>query len=130
MVKHFFLLYVVTLCIMTVMDIVWLKGVMQQLFKAQLGELLALRLVPAILFYLLYPIGIVLFVSYGGQDFKTVLLYGCALGLLCYGTYDLTNLATLQPWTVRLALIDIIWGGVVTGVSAAAGWAATRALLS
>jgi len=77
----------------------------------------------------LYPIGIVLFVSLGAKDWQSALMYGCALGLLCYGTYDLTNLATLRPWTVQFAVIDIAWGGVVTGVSAVAGWSITRSLL-
>lgn len=129
MTKQFCFLYFSTLCIMVAMDILWLKGVMQHLFKAQLSEIMEFRFLPAVAFYLLYPLGIVIFTSHGAQGWQSTLLYGCALGLLCYGTYDLTNLATLKPWTLRLALIDISWGGIVTGVSALGGWLATRSLL-
>lgn len=129
MAKQFCALYFTTLCILAVMDVVWLKGVMQHLFKAQLGEIMEFRLVPAVVFYLMYPLGIVLFVSHGATNWTSVLLYGAALGLLCYATYDLTNLATLRPWTVRLALIDIAWGSVVTAASAVGGWFATRLLI-
>ena len=130
MLKQFCTLYFTTLLVMAIMDVVWLKGVMQHLFKAQLGDLVEFRLTPAVLFYLLYPIGIILFVSHGATHWQQVLPYGAALGLLCYGTYDLTNLATLRPWTLKLALIDIAWGGIVTGLSATAGWLATRAILN
>lgn len=129
MLKQYVVLYFATLFIMLVADAIWLKGVMQHLFKAQLGDIMEFRMLPAALFYVLYPIGILLFVSNGAQDWKHVLLYGFALGILCYGTYDLTNLATLRPWTAKLALIDIAWGGLVTGMSATGGWLATRALL-
>lgn len=129
MLKQFCVLYLTTLCIMTVMDVIWLKMIMQHLFKAQVGELAELRMVPAAIFYLLYPLGVVLFASQGAQDWQGALLYGCALGVLCYGTYDVTNLATLRPWTVQFTVIDIAWGGVVTGVSSVVGWWATRALL-
>lgn len=130
MIKQFCTLYATTLLVMAVMDVFWLKGMMQHLFKEQLGDLMEFRLTPAVLFYLLYPLGIVLFVSHGAVNWPHVLLYGAALGILCYGTYDLTNLATLRPWTLQLALIDIAWGGVVTGASATAGWLATRAILN
>lgn len=130
MVKQFCVLYFTTLCVMAVLDVLWLKSVMQHLFKAQAGDIMEFRLVPAALFYLLYPVGIVLFASNGRADWQSVLLYGCALGVLCYGTYDLTNLATLRPWTVRFTAIDIAWGGLVTGLSAVIGWVSTRALLS
>lgn len=129
MMKHLFVLYLATFAIMLIADAIWLKGVMQHLFKTQMSDIMEFRVTPAVLFYLLYPVGILLFVSSGATDWKTVLLYGCALGALCYGTYDLTNLATLRPWTVKLALIDIAWGTFVTGVSAAGGWLTTRALL-
>lgn len=129
MLKQFCVLYLTTLCIMAVMDVMWLKGVMQHLFKAQVGDVMEFRMIPAVIFYLLYPVGIVLFASQGAQDWQSALLYGCGLGVLCYGTYDMTNLATLRPWTVQFAVIDIAWGGVVTGISAVGGWLATKALL-
>ena len=130
MLKHYSVLYLTTFFIMLIADVIWLKGVMQHLFKAQMAEIMEFRMLPAVLFYLMYPLGMLLFVSHGAQDWKQVLLYGFALGILCYATYDLTNLATLRPWTAKFALIDIAWGGVVTGISAAGGWLATRAILN
>ena len=83
-----------------------------------------LRLVVAAAFYLLYPVGLVVFgVAYGGvgSDWKNAALYGGLFGLFAYATYDLTNLATLRNWPASLAAIDIAWGAFVSAASAIAG---------
>ncbi len=87
---------------------------------------------PAVLFYLLYIAGILYFAvlpAMGDGRWQTALLQGAVLGFLCYATYDLTNLATLKSWSVKVTVLDIIWGTVLTGGAALGGWWATSHLL-
>jgi uncharacterized membrane protein len=60
------------------------------------------------------------------QSWRTALVLGLLLGLLAYGTYDMTNLATLRRWPVALALVDMTWGSLLTGRAATAGYRAVR----
>jgi uncharacterized membrane protein len=114
------------------LDLLWLGVVAKGFYARQMGDLL--RAQPSLgvagLFYALYVGGIVLFAilpALQSQSWRTALLLGLALGLLAYGTYDLTNLATLRRWPVALAAVDMIWGSLLTGLAASAGYLAARA---
>lgn len=78
--------------------------------------------IPAIIFYPLYAVGIVVLVLLpavrAGSSTLSVLLTGLLLGLVAYGAYDLTNHATLKDWPLSITLIDMAWGAFVTGASA------------
>lgn len=115
--------FVLTGAIFAAIDAVWLKAT-AGFYKKEFGGML--RLVPnftaAIVFYLLYVLGVVVFVlepSFGGGQWWQVAIRGAAFGMVAYATYDLTNLATLKKWSVKVTVIDIVWGALVTGVSAA-----------
>lgn len=116
-----------------VIDSIWLRTMYTRLYKPELGELLGgLRLGPAIAFYLIYIAGMIWFAvgpALSNGRWQTALVQGAILGLLCYATYDLTNFATLKVWSLKVTLLDIIWGTVLTGSASLAGWAITRALL-
>jgi uncharacterized membrane protein len=74
------------------------------------------NLPPAILFYLLYPLGIVIFAvepAARSGSVGTALLYGALFGFFTYATYDLTNQATLRNWTAMLTVVDVAWGTVL-----------------
>jgi len=109
-----------------VIDMVWLAGVAKSFYASQLGDM---RRSPpkwgvAIGFYLIYIVGIVFFASRFGLaagSIKTAALYGAAFGFFCYATYDLTNLATLKGWPPKMAVVDIVWGTILTGSCAAIG---------
>ncbi len=76
----------------------------------------------AILFYLLYVAGILVFVSgNAAATWQSALLYGALFGLFCYATFDLTSLSLLKHWSWRVAAVDVCWGSLVTAVSSAAG---------
>ena len=123
--------YVPTLVIMLVIDAAWLGLVALPMFRAALGtDLLTFRALPGVLFYLLYAAGIMVFVLPAAQgDWRMTLLYGALFGLFSYGTYELTNYATLRPWTATLAAADIGWGMVVTAVTSTLGMLAGDAIL-
>ena len=124
--------YVAILLAMAAIDLVWLGVVARKFYRDQLGTLMLdkPRLLPAAAFYLLYPIGILMFACMPGSDAHSVLhasMLGAAFGFFAYATYDLTNLAVLRNWPVQLTLVDIAWGSILTGLCAAAGtWIALK----
>ena len=120
------ILYLVTALIFLVIDLIGLRFLVKPVFERHVGHLFAdpLRLVPAALFYLGYVAGLLWFVSWPALragDPMAALIGGVLLGLLAYGTYEFTNYATLRDWTLHQVVVDTLWGGVLTGVSAWAG---------
>ena len=116
-------LYVATLVVLTGLDFLFLGLIAKGFFTAQVGDMLGdLRPVPAVLFYLIYVVGVLIFVSgSAGVTWQSTLLYGALFGLFCYATFDLTALALLKHWSWPVAFVDIGWGAVVTAVSSTAG---------
>jgi uncharacterized membrane protein len=115
------------------MDAVWL-GVSADLFyRPLLGDILlpGFRPVPAILFYVLYVLGIVIFAiepalatgRWSGAAGK-----GALFGFFCYATYDLTNQATLKTWPATVTIVDMGWGTVLTACTATVGYLAASRL--
>ncbi len=126
--------YIAAAFVMLVIDAVWLNFMGKALYRPILGEILleGFRAAPAIVFYLMYIGGILLFAispAVSANKVSTALLMGAALGFVAYGTYDLTNHATLKAWTTSLTIIDMAWGSVITAISAAAGFAVARATI-
>ena len=116
-----------------VVDMIWLGYLARDFYQRQLGDLLLERPLygPAAAFYLVYVVGVVWFAvapALAGGGWTTALLNGAILGLMCYGTYDMSNLATLKNWPVALVPVDIAWGTVLTALTAAAGYAAASRL--
>ena len=121
--NRYIALYLATLFVLIPLDFLFLGIVAKDFFTSQVGDLLGeIRLAPAILFYLLYVIGVVIFVSgAAGATWQSTLLYGALFGLFCYATFDLTSLSLLKHWTWPVAILDVSWGAVVTAVSSTAG---------
>ncbi len=125
--------YAATLLLFLATDALWLGVVARRFYVEQLGALM--RESPAWIaaggFYLFYVAGIVYFAvapALGAGNWKTAALNGALLGLLAYGTYDMTNLATLKGWPLTMSLVDLVWGGVLTAASATGGYFLVRAL--
>lgn len=100
-------------------DLVWLGVLAKDIYQKHIGFLLAPKpnWVAAIVFYLLYVAGVLFFASYPAYKtglVKNAVIYGALLGLLTYGTYDLTNLAVLKNWPLQITIIDLIWGTFLT----------------
>ena len=114
-------------------DALWLGLIARRFYVDQLGALMrdSPNMLAAGGFYLFYVAGIVFFAvapALAAGSWKTAALNGALLGLIAYGTYDMTNLATLKDWPVTMSAVDLIWGGVLTGASATGGYLAARAL--
>lgn len=115
--------YVLALIVFVVIDLIWLGFIARDFYFSELRSLMApqINMVAAGAFYLLYPAGVVIFAVMPGLEAQSVVkavVLGSLLGLLAYGTYDLTNLATVKGWPVRMAIVDIAWGSVLTGLTA------------
>ena len=121
--NRYAVLYLVTLLVIIPLDFLFLGVVAKDFFTSQVGYMLGeIKLVPAILFYLLYVAGTVIFVSGGaGVTWQSTLLYGALFGFFCYATFDLTSLALLKHWSWQVAIVDVAWGALVTAVSSTAG---------
>jgi uncharacterized membrane protein len=133
-VNRYAVIYLVTLLVIVPADFLFLGVVAKGFFTSEVGNMLGeVKLVPAILFYLLYVAGTVIFVSGGaGASSQSTLLYGALFGFFCYATFDLTSLALLKHWSWPVAIVDVAWGSFVTAVSATAGllvadWVAAKA---
>lgn len=125
--------YVATAVVFLAIDFVWLSTV-GRWYVAQLKPLLrdSPNFVYAGAFYLVYAAAVVVLAvlpAVDAQSLRTALIYGAVLGLAAYGTYDMTNLSTLRDYPVRVAVVDIVWGTVLTAVAAAAGYVAVTRLL-
>lgn len=127
------ILYLATLLILVPLDILFLGFVAKGFFVSQVGDMLGeLRLAPAILFYLLYVVGVLIFVSGGaGATTQSTLIYGALFGVFCYATFDLTAMALLKHWTWPVVAMDVTWGAVATALSSTIGlmianWLAPR----
>ena len=121
--NRYVVLYLATLLVIVPIDILFLGVVAKGFFTSQVGHLLGeIKLAPAILFYLLYVAGTVIFVSGGqGATWQSTLLYGALFGLFCYSTFELTSMSMLKDWSWAVVVVDIAWGTFVTAVSSTAG---------
>jgi uncharacterized membrane protein len=132
-VNRYVVLYLATLIILIPIDFLFLGLVAKGFFTSEVGDMLGeVRPLPAILFYLLYVAGILIFVSGPpAATWPSTLLYGALFGLFCYATFDLTSLSLLKHWSWPVAVVDVGWGSFVTAVSSKVGllvadWLAPR----
>ncbi len=132
--KRIVITYFATLLIFCACDAVWLGVIAADTYKQTLGDTLlpGFRPLPALAFYLLNIVGLMVFaVPHGAAAGKwpRALLFGALFGLFSYATYDLTNYATLKVWTLQLTLTDMAWGTFVSGVATALGVLVAKATL-
>jgi uncharacterized membrane protein len=122
-VQRHVVLYLATLVVLIPIDFLFLGIVAKGFFTAQVGDMLGeIRPAPAILFYLLYGVGILIFVSaWVTATWQSTLLYGALFGFFCYATFELTSLSLLKHWTWAVVAVDVSWGTFVTAVASTIG---------
>jgi uncharacterized membrane protein len=125
--------YAVAALVMAGLDFIWLSLTVDPLYHRALGAVMAEKpfMPAAVAFYLIYVVGIVVFAvspALESGDWWTALIRGAAFGFFAYATYDLTNLATLKVWSLKVSLIDMAWGTFLTATAAGAGAAVTLAV--
>jgi uncharacterized membrane protein len=126
--------YFAAATVFLLLDFLWLGFVAKTFYRQEIGALLLEKFnkTAAIGFYLIFVVGVVIFAvlpALQAGSWKTALLYGALFGFFTYATYDMTNLATLKGWSFPVTVVDIAWGAFLTGISALAGYLATRAVV-
>lgn len=122
--QRYAVLYLATLIVLIPVDFLFLGVVAKGFFTSQVGDMLGeIRLAPAILFYLLYVVGIIVFASGpASAAWQSTLLYGALFGFFCYATFELTSLSLLKHWTWPVVILDVSWGTFVTALSSTVGF--------
>jgi len=122
-VNRYVVLYLATAVVFAPIDLLFLGFAARGFFASEVGDMLGeIRPAPAILFYLLYLAGILIFVSApSGATWQSTLLYGALFGFFCYATFELTSLSLLKHWTWPVVLVDVSWGAFVTAVASTLG---------
>jgi uncharacterized membrane protein len=122
-VKRYAVLYLATMIVLLPLDFLFLGVLAKGLFVSEVGNMLGeVRVAPAILFYLLYIVGILVFVNgSAAATWQSAALYGALFGLFCYATFELTSMAMLKHWSWAVVAVDMSWGVAVTAISATAG---------
>ena len=116
--KQMLVMYLITLAVFFLIDTIWLGVVAKGFYRRHLGPMLSPKVnwAAAILFYLLFIVGLLVFVIkpalVSGEPLKALFL-GALFGLISYATYDLSNLATLKDWPLGVTIVDLIWGSVL-----------------
>ena len=124
--KVLFLSLFITSILFLIFDLIWLSFSVKYFYKPQLGGLLNEKPVmwAAVLFYLIYVAGLAIIIlqpAIKQDSIVQAFLTGIVFGIVAYGTYNFTNMATIRNWSPYVVLVDIIWGGFLTGTSSALG---------
>jgi len=130
---RFIVAYIAVAVVFFGLDFLWLSRFALDMYKREIGPLLLDQpnLLISALFYLVFVLGLVLLVVLpvlNGGGWVSALWMGAVLGLVAYGTFDITNLATLKGWSQTLALADLAWGTALSALSATAGYLVVSAL--
>ena len=124
-------LYALTAAIFLILDAIMLRFHMAPLFERHIGAAMldTIRMAPAVIFYLAYVAGLLYLVSVPAlKSGGSVILPAAILGFMAYGTYEFTSYAVMRDWHWSMVATDVIWGTILTALSAAVGVWATRAL--
>ncbi len=111
-------LYLIALPVFFAIDMLWLGVISKDFYKQQLGYIMTpnVNWYAAIIFYLIFIAGLVLFVvspALAKNSIQHAIVFGALFGLITYATYDLTNLATIKDWPLKVTIVDMIWGAVL-----------------
>lgn len=128
----FIKLYAIAFPVFLAIDMIWLGLIAKNFYRTQIGGLMKsdINWTAAILFYFIFVAGLVVFVVSPAMtkgSWSHALLFGALFGLVCYATYDLTNLAIAKDWPLLVTIVDLAWGAILAAlVSAVTFFIATK----
>lgn len=125
-------LYLLTVPVFFLIDMLWLGVIARNFYQEKLAPFLGpTNWTAAIIFYLIFIIGILIFAvvpALDAQSLRKAIILGALFGFFTYATYDFTNLATIKDWPIVVVLIDVIWGAVLSGSVAVVSYLIGRSL--
>ncbi len=124
-------LYLIAIPIFFTIDIVWLGFVARGFYRNNLSGIISpdINWKAAIVFYLIYIVGILVFSvipALKAESIQKALIWGALFGFFTYATYDLTNMATIKDWPLKVALVDMVWGTILCSTVAALSYLGGR----
>ena len=113
--------FLIALLFFFIIDVFWIYFVATPMYKQEVGSLMELKVPPALIFYVVFLLGLIFFVINPNQNntLLNVFLIGAFFGLVTYGTYDLTVYASMNIFSLKLVIADILWGMFLSGAVAA-----------
>ena len=125
--------FLIIIGVFLVLDMLWLTVIAKKLYKKHLGFIMSdkPKFIAAFVFYAIFVVGILVFVvnpAIQKQNFWYAIGYGALFGFITYSTYDLTNLATLNDWPVKITIIDLVWGTSVSTLTSAISYLIINAI--
>jgi uncharacterized membrane protein len=116
---HLLITFLVSISVLVIFDLIWIGIIAKKFYRKQLDSIMSssVNWWAAAVFYLLYTLGLMVFVIVPGMEHGNILrvfLMGALFGLIAYGTYNLTNLATLKDFGLKMVLFDMPWGAALT----------------
>jgi uncharacterized membrane protein len=127
-------LYLLTVPVFFVIDILWLGVIARGFYRRTLGFILSpeVNWPAAVAFYLVYIAGIIFFAvrpAVSNNGLSEAFLLGALFGFFTYATYDLTNLATIKDWPIKMVVVDILWGTCLCALVASISFLIARRLV-
>ena len=112
---------IISSLILIILDFLWLGGFMGKRYSIMIPKIQGSKMEPNMLYaffsYLLMLIGLNVFVlpnlNIKNINIKDCLKYGFLFGIVLYGVYDFTTATVIKNWNIKLALVDVLWGGIV-----------------
>jgi uncharacterized membrane protein len=132
---HYIYAFLISIATMTVLDAGWLGYFAPRFYRKHIGFILADKpdFVAAAAFYLIYILGLTVFVVYPGWNNLDSVLHiiglGALYGLVTYATYDLTNQSTVKNWPLKVTIVDMLWGTFLTSVVSIVAVSTLKALI-
>ena len=125
--KSLVISYLLTFGVFLIIDMLWLGVVAKNIYQKFLGDFITndVNWVAAFTFYILFVIGVFIFIVTPAVNKDSVyyaIYMGALFGFFTYGTYDLTNLATLKNWPLSIVIIDMVWGTILSSIVSVAGF--------
>lgn len=124
---EYLLSYLAALVLFILIDLVWIKMIMRPIFERSIGSIMLPdpHMGAALAFFVLYQAGLLYFAVIPAAEagsWTIAALHGGLLGIIAYGTYETTNLATLKGWTLKMAIVDVGWGASLSAIIATVGF--------
>lgn len=110
--------FVLTFISLVLLDYIVISTIILPLYQSNLSEILRqdMKIIPSLITWLIITLGISYFVTPNSKTNKDSFIHGLLFGLVIYGVFDLTNYAILSQWTIKIVLIDVIWGMLLCGI--------------
>jgi uncharacterized membrane protein len=125
---RYFLVWLLSFAFTSLIDAIWHLGIFKKAYSEGIkplarmsGDKMAINPIAGILAQVLVVTCIVFLVLYKVQkvNYQEAMLIGAFAGILAITVYGLTNYALFKDWSLKLTVLEIIWGPILGASSGA-----------